>query len=131
MDLYTSLAGKYILLFLGILLQFFAAFAYAKFLFNKAVDLAIKKFIIPSLKTRGLEYCDFVLLPNQYFGPGKEKGDWEDVPITTLFNDTRYNRKLYGKLSYSNNNLEMRYTTVRISLNGNTQPVKIDFYPLI
>ncbi len=132
MDLYMSPISRYMLLVLILVLVFGAAFLYSKYLLNKSVETAVHKFIIPNLEAKGLDFCDFILLPNQYFGLFKEKGDWENIATPTLFDDTRYNRKLYGKLRYRNReNKEELFTTVKISLNGQSQPVKVDFCPCI
>ena len=124
--------SRYILLVLLLVLVFGAVFLYSKHLLTKSVETAVHKFIIPDLEAKGLVFCDFILLSNQYFGLFKEKGDWEHVPTPALFNDTRYNRKLYGKLRYRNRkNKEELFTTVKISLNEQSQPVKVDFFPCI
>jgi len=130
MDLYMNQINKYILLCILVVLHFGAAFFYSKYILRKAVKLAIEKLIIPYLEKKQFKYCNFTLLPNQYFGICKRKGDWKNVPIFKLFDDTRYNRKLYGKLRYKS--MDGRgdfFTTVKISLNGQSQPIEFDCYP--
>lgn len=127
-----NLISKHILLSILVILLFGAALLYSKYTLKKAVNLAIKNFIIPYLDTKKLRYYNFTLLPNQYFGIGKEKGDWENMPTFKLFDDTRYNRKLYGKLKYGRiDGGRDFFTTVKITLNGESQPIKVDFFPEI
>ena len=113
-----------LLIILPVLIIFFT-----RYMFRQAVNIAINDFIIPSLQSNGLIFIDFTLLKNQFIGINKERADWEHIQKLKMFDDTNFNRKLFGKLTYKNGKKETCSTTVKIGLNMNSKPVSVSFYP--
>jgi|SRR5690606_5041884 len=119
---------------MGIIILLIALFIfmvlYAKFIVDKSINKAWKKWVIPYLKEQNMDVVRIERIPYQFLPFFKNKGDFNNAPLAP-WDDTNINRKIYFYVHYKDSVGNKYRSTVKVSNNFWSHPIKIEFYPKI
>lgn len=117
------------IIILSILLLIFMVL-YAKLIVDKSINKAWKKLVIPYLKEQNMDAIRIKKIPYQFFPFFKDKGDFNNAPLAP-WDDTNINRKIFFYVHYRDSAGNIHRSTVKLSNNFWSHPIKIEFYPKV
>lgn len=110
-----------------IVVSFIVAILSMKFYFDLSINIAVHRFIIPELEERGYTLIKTKTLTN-LLRIGNKRGHFDNVYFG-LFDDTKYNSKIYINVIYTKDNINQVITTARIYCSFLGLPEKVVFRP--